>query len=61
MNLELEDLLNRYHMNEVAFFYMAHQHFFPGRYDVTQDVLRYQVGGIVPDYVSEFIKHLNGG
>ncbi len=61
MHLELEDFLERTGMNEASFFFMAYQAKYGRRYDVTRDVLTYQIGGIVPEYCKEYLATLNKG
>ncbi len=59
MHLVLEDILTQTGIREKAFFEMAYK----AKYgyllhDLTHDVLSYQVGGIVPQYVEEYLNSL---
>ncbi len=55
MHLELEQLLERTGIQDHVFFEMAYKAINGKEGCIKQDVLRYQVGGIIPDYVQRFI------
>lgn len=61
MNLDLEGYLERMALTEKAFFSMAYRFVHQRDADMTHDVLTYQVGGIVPEYVKTFVEELNNG
>jgi hypothetical protein len=60
MNLQLEDVIEKTGLSDDAFFKIAYKHFHGFEKDVTLDVLRYQVGGIVPEYVQQFLGEGDG-
>lgn len=59
MHMDLEFLLEQIRSSEQKVFNLAHKAICGYEKDVTSDVLHYQVGGIVPEYVKEYLRQLD--
>lgn len=58
MHLWLADRMVRDHTEPKQFFRIAHVWRFERDVDVSRDVLTYKVGGIIPQYVQEFVRNI---
>lgn len=58
MHLYLAETIHRLKVEPAYFFRLAHQWRFGRDALSNHDVLSYQVGGIIPEYVREYVQHL---
>lgn len=58
MHLWLADRLARKDTDPKQFFRAAYMWRFEKDADITRDLITYQVGGIVPEYVREYVNHI---
>lgn len=58
MHLYLAEKMHKLKVEPKYFFRLAHQWKFGKDADVGRDVLTYQVGGIIPQYVREYIEDI---
>lgn len=58
MELFIAAHLHKIRTDLAYFFRMAHQWKFGRDIDPGRDVLEYKVGGIVPGYVREYVRHI---